>query len=209
MANQSKSATNEEPCKNDVILQWNIRGILSNYEELKKLIQDHNPLVICLQETKLEFNKLPDIRGYSKAEPAGNDTTGIVIYVKNGIPHSSVTVKSNLRVTAVKVTINNRPITICSLHIPPDYKLMLRDLEVLYSQLSSSCLMLGDYNGHSPLWGSRHVTPKGKIVEEFLTERDLCLYNDKSITYISDSNGCKSSLDGYRLILSNACKQDL
>ena len=68
MANQSKPTT-EDPRKNDVILQWNIRGILSNYEELKKLIEDHNPLVICLQETKLEFNKLPDIRGYSKVEP--------------------------------------------------------------------------------------------------------------------------------------------
>ena len=197
MANQSKPTT-EDPRKNDVILQWNIRGILSNYEELKKLIEDHNPLVICLQETKLEFNKLPDIRGYSKVEPNSDDTTGIGIYIKNGTPHSPVQVKSSLRVTAVKVTINNTPITLCSLHIPPDYNLVLRDLQSLFSQLSSSsksCLMLGDYNGHSPLWGGRYVTKKGGIVEEFLTERNLCLYNDKSITYISDSNGCRSSLD--------------
>ena len=197
MANQSKPTT-EDPRKNDVILQWNIRGILSNYEELKKLIEDHNPLVICLQETKLEFNKLPDIRGYSKVEPNSDDTTGIGIYIKNGTPHSPVQVKSSLRVTAVKVTINNTPITLCSLHIPPDYNLVLRDLQSLFSQLflsSKSCLMLGDYNGHSPLWGGRYVTKKGGIVEEFLTERNLCLYNDKSITYISDSNGCRSSLD--------------
>ena len=87
------------------------------------------------------------------------------------------------------------PITICSLHIPPDHKLELKELQSLYSQLSTPCLMLGDYNGHSPLWGGRHVNKKGEIVEEFLTERDLCLYNDRSITYISDSNGTKSALD--------------
>ena len=53
MANQSKPTPNIDPRNSDAILQWNIRGILSNYEELKKLIEDHNPLVVCLQETKL------------------------------------------------------------------------------------------------------------------------------------------------------------
>ena len=120
---------------------------------------------------------------------------GIAIYVKNGIPRGPVILKSDLRVTAVKVTINNKPVTICSIHIQPDYKLELRELKSLYSQISSPCLLLGDYNGHSPLWGGRYVSTKGEIIETFLTDRDLCLYNDKSITYIHDSRGITSSLD--------------
>ena len=140
----------DDPCESDAILQWNIRGILSNYEELKHLIQTHNPLIICLQETKVAFNKLPDIRGYSKVEQ-DHEAEGIAIYVKSGVPHSPIALESDLRVAAVKATLNNKPISICSLHIQPDYKLTVRELKSLYAQLPSPCLMLGDYNGHSPL----------------------------------------------------------
>ena len=33
------------------LLQWNIRGFRSNAEELKVLCNEHNPSIICLQET--------------------------------------------------------------------------------------------------------------------------------------------------------------
>ena len=194
MGNQSKHNSKLDPNESDCILQWNIRGIRSNFEELKILIGEHKPLVICLQETKIEFDKLPDIRGYSKVEQS-NEAVGIAIYVKNGVPYRPITIESDIRASAVKVTINDRPISICSLHIPPDFKLELRQLKLLYSQLTSPCLMLGDYNGHSSMWGGRYINKKGEIVENFLTEHDLCLYNDKSVTYISDTHQTQSSLD--------------
>ena len=178
----------------DAVLQWNIRGINSNYEELKILISQHNPLVICLQETKVDYDKLPTIKGYELAEQESN-IEGIAIYVKDGVPYRPVSLKSKLRVAAIKATVNNKAITICSLHIQPDYKLTLTELLDLHSQIQSPALLLGDYNGHSPLWGGLYVNSKGEIIENFLINRNLCIYNDKTITYISDSNGAKSSLD--------------
>ena len=85
MGNQSKHEI-KDLFESDAIIQWHIRGILANYEALKRLIELHNPMIICLQETKVDFDKLPDIRGYSKVEQI-KDVKGIAIYVKNGIPY--------------------------------------------------------------------------------------------------------------------------
>jgi len=42
------------PQKEKAVLQWNCRGLKPNYEEIKCLLFDHNPYVICLQETLLK-----------------------------------------------------------------------------------------------------------------------------------------------------------
>ena len=197
MANQSKAKTSARDAsriEGDTILQWNIRGIDSNYEELKKLLSEFNPVCICLQETKRSFDKLPTIPGYELAKQT-DPGEGIAIYVKNGTPYSPLNLKSTLRVSAVKITIKNKPIVICSIHIPPKHALTIDEIQDLYTQICMPSLLLGDYNGHSPMWGGLDLNSKGKIIEEFLLLNNLCLYNDKSITYISDSNQCRSSLD--------------
>ena len=38
------------------ILQWNIRGLRSNCEELKILFNEHDPGITCLQEIMLSTN---------------------------------------------------------------------------------------------------------------------------------------------------------
>ena len=196
MANLSKPSCREAyQIEGDTILQWNIRGIGANYEQLKILISDFNPICICLQETKTSFDKLPTIKGYELIKQMAN-AEGIAIYVKNGTPFSPFTINTSLRVSAIKVTIQNKPTVVCSIHIPPKHNLTEDEIQDVYSQIRMPCLLLGDYNGHSPLWGNGlDVNGKGKIIEKFLLNNNLCIFNDKSITYISDSNKCQSSLD--------------
>ena len=38
-------------------LQWNIRGLQANREELNILLSDFNPTITCLQETFLNVDK--------------------------------------------------------------------------------------------------------------------------------------------------------
>ena len=35
------------------IVQWNIRSLRSNSEELKVLFNNHDPKIVCLQETRI------------------------------------------------------------------------------------------------------------------------------------------------------------
>ena len=39
-------------------------------------------------------------------------------------------------------------------------------------------MILGGFNAHNPLWGSDHQTPKGRLMETFISQNDLRLFND-------------------------------
>ena len=45
------------------------------------------------------------------------------------------------------------------------------------------------------LWGSEHLTPKGRLIENFISKNDLCLYNDGSYTFFHSGNGTYSAID--------------
>ena len=51
------------------------------------------------------------------------------------------------------------------------------------------------FNGHNVLWGSNDNDPRGELIEDFITENDICLMNDKSNTYLESGKGTFSSLD--------------
>ena len=46
------------------ILQWNCPGIYCNYEELLQLLQNHDPVFICLKELILGSHFLTTTQGY-------------------------------------------------------------------------------------------------------------------------------------------------
>jgi len=47
------------------ILQWNIRGLQANKEELDMLLSHTHPSIVFLQETILKKNKVITFKGYS------------------------------------------------------------------------------------------------------------------------------------------------
>ena len=54
---------------------------------------------------------------------------------------------------------------------------------------------MGDFNAHNPLWGSDKLTDKGKKLEDFVNQNDLCILNYGSSTYLHPGNGSYSSID--------------
>ena len=68
-------------------------------------------------------------------------------------------------------------------------------LNDLVEQLPAPFLLLGDLNGHNPLWGCASINNRGKLIEDFIGSNDLCLLNDKSPTYLHPATGHYSSLD--------------
>ena len=93
------------------IIQWNCRGFKANYEEIKRLVVDNNPMVVCLQETHLG-----DSSGNFKGYDSYNKTAispvecraigGSSILVKGGIPHDVIQLNTNLQAVAIKVTLH-------------------------------------------------------------------------------------------------------
>ena len=187
------------------ILQWNIRGLKSNYQPgLQPLIESQNPSIICLQETKLptdNHEKIPGttIPGYTSLHQifTGGDKAcgGNSIYVKTNLLYRKIPLTTPLQAIACRVTVN-RPLTICSIYLP-ELNLDIKELHNLEKQLPKPFLILGDFNAHNPIWGSNSdpICRKGKTVEDFLTKTNLCILNDGSPTHIDIRSGKESAID--------------
>ena len=65
----------------------------------------------------------------------------------------------------------------------------------LLIKLPTPFLLLCDFNGHNFIWGSDDVNDKGRIIENFINKNNLCLYNNKTPTYLHPATGTYTSLD--------------
>ena len=180
------------------ILQWNCRGLKANYEETLLLLKDYEPAALCLQETHLKDTDNISIRNYTAFHTvsANNERAagGVSIFINNNAPHSHIPLNTNLQAVAVSISLH-RVITLCSIYIPPSSRLSPKDLDDLVPQLPSPFILLGDFNGHNILWGSKDINDKGRIIESFIDNHGLCLYNTKTPTYLHPATGTYTSLD--------------
>ena len=180
------------------ILQWNCRGLMNNHPELCLLSQQYNPVAMCLQETHIADVSKVSFKGYTpyhKIDSSHDRTSGgSSILIRNDIIHSPVTLNTNLQAVAVKITLSF-VFTICSIYAPPNKYIDIKDLEHLLSQIQEPVMILGDFNSHNPLWGSEHLSPKGRVIETFVSQNDLCLYNDGFPTFLHAGNGTYSAID--------------
>lgn len=178
------------------IIQWNVNSIEQNQSELELLLKD-NPSVVCLQETKAKATIKR--RGYTSydvfAEASdGRACGGVSILINNKVPQSEVTINSTLQAVAVKVTLH-KTLTICSIYCPPSKPIAYAEFENLFSQLSPPVLLLGDFNSHSTQWGENITNARGRIIEKFIAEQNLCILNDGSKTFLHSGNGTSTAID--------------
>ena len=84
-----------------MILQWNIRGLQANREELDLLFSNSDPTFICLQETFLKENKTINFKHYSSYHRHASEANGIVhggssVLVKPSTPHRQIKLQTGL-----------------------------------------------------------------------------------------------------------------
>ncbi|MES9951106.1 MAG: reverse transcriptase domain-containing protein [Candidatus Thiodiazotropha sp.] len=180
------------------ILQWNCRGLKSNFNEILLLLSLLRPSVLCLQETFLKPDDSINFKGFNIYNYIHQDCVrpsgGSSILIQSSCPQRQLQLTTDLQAVAVSVTLD-KEVSICSVYIPPNFTLQAKQLDDLLSQLPSPYMLLGDFNGHNFLWGCSENNQRGKLIEEFIGKNDICLMNDTSSTYIHPATGNFSSLD--------------
>lgn len=180
------------------ILQWNCKGLRARTEDLKVLMHEFNPGIICLQETMLGNSPYNPGLNYSifKSYPPTGDRAhgGAAIIINKSLQHSTIQLNTTLQAVAISVILEKR-ITICSLYLPPDLAFNIGDIQSLIDQLPAPLLLLGDFNAHNPLWGSRFLDSKGKLIEDLIDRNDVTLYNNGSMTFHNIHDNHFSALD--------------
>ena len=128
---------------------------------------------MCLQETHIADINKASFKGYTPYHRIDTSheraSGGSSIFVRNDVIHSHVHLDTNLQAVAVKITLSF-VFTMCSIYAPPNKYINISDLEHLLSQIREPVMILGDFNSHNPLWGSEHLTPKGRVIELHLSK---------------------------------------
>ena len=182
------------------ILQWNCKGLRSRAEILKVLMHEHNPGIVCLQETKLGnnlFNPGLNYNFYHSAPPPGHHPKGgAAIIIHKSLQHSQIHLRTHLQAVAVRF-VKNKQVTICSVYLPPDLQYTVDDLQNLINELPPPFILLGDFNAHNPLWGgeSANRNGSGEVVEAVIDSNYISLLNDGSPTYCNVHSRYTSSID--------------
>ena len=86
------------------LVQCNIRGVKSNFEESKLLLHKTNVPIVALQDCKLGEGQL-SLRGYTLLRgdcPAGE----AALLINQRVVHTELTLNSTLHATAATVTLN-------------------------------------------------------------------------------------------------------
>ena len=131
---------------------------------------------ICLQETMLKRDQIQIFKNYSAYHKnIINGHGGVCFLVKNNFIHSQVHFESDLQAVAVCITINNKAYIVALVYVPPSETLNELAFDRMIKSITSRYLILGDFNGHSYLWGANQENERGKAVEHLIDRHNRIL----------------------------------
>jgi ribonuclease HI/endonuclease/exonuclease/phosphatase (EEP) superfamily protein YafD len=178
------------------IIQWNANGMHGKLSELRRHIDQESPDVMCIQETKLVHTTPLAMRGYQvfredrplKKPGDTQNGGGILTLVRDGINcHNNTVTTCYLEAQSITIKCDDgRDLVLINLYNPGDkvelatYQRVADDIDLINKR---NAIVMGDFNSHNTLWGSKHTDIKGDIVEQWADNNLLCVINDGSITH--------------------------
>ncbi|GFN91219.1 Pol-like protein [Plakobranchus ocellatus] len=158
----------------DTVVQWNIRGLRSNFEELKLLLNRSQSAAVALQAWGGP-GVTPGLHSASSAGWQGGSPRGeVAVLIRNGTRFSEIDLKTGLHAAAATISLE-KTLTVCSLYLPPNSPVSKLSLTELFEQLPKPFLVLGDFNVHSPASDDSRRDGWGRMLEEFIAENDFTL----------------------------------
>ena len=158
------------------MIQWNLTGFHSHYEELQVLLSDISPAIVCFQETKFKTTESVILKNYTLYRTDyptdGRACGGVAVGVVDTLYSTPVHVATYLQAVAVRVHLEQH-VTILNLYITRDQDFTLLELDNLLQQLPQPIIVVGDFNSYNVLWGSVRSDVRGRIVESFIDASNL------------------------------------
>jgi hypothetical protein len=181
---------------NDIIMQWNINGLRNNFEELKLLTEEIEPVIICLKETneKPGYGMVFGYKVYSKAADTERAKHGVTLLVREGIKREKIELKTKLNAVAVKTELK-RTVNICSIYLPPNERITSGQLTRLLAELPKPYIITGDINAHNRRWGSRSTNNRGDKIAKTAGKQGLNILNNGDPTHISFASRAETVID--------------
>ncbi|GIX70573.1 hypothetical protein CEXT_63641 [Caerostris extrusa] len=180
------------------LISWNCHRYRAHLGDLKTLVNSVHPIFVGLQETMLSPLIQIKLKPYNiiqkdnihDARPIG----GVDLLYSQSFPSKIVPSNTSLQATAIQINIRTQ-FTLCSLYLPPKQIIRPSDLDDLVDQLPAPFIIFGDWNGHNALWGSTDTNSRGILIENFISNHNLCIFNDSRKTYFHQPSRTFQTLD--------------
>lgn len=186
--------------KRTFMLQWNMNGFYAHYEELRQLISEKSPNIICVQEILIREGQELKLRGYEnfckhvQIHEGDRVRGGVAVLMHEGCVGEMIDLDTDLQIVAVRLEYPIK-VTVCSLYLPPGQEIDGDQLKNILIQLPKPIVVGADVNSRNYLWGSPETDRRGNIIEEVLSETGLMPFNDGSPTHFSTAYGSFSCID--------------
>ena len=184
-----------------VIMNWNIRGMRNNKNDLLKIISDRDIQIITLQETKIKEKKeFIEKRRYvtfsKEVVDQGNSKGGVAIMVKKNIPTQEIKINSQMQAIAVRIALNIS-FTICTMYITEENWRNNIEIEIerIIKELPKPIILTGDFNAHNKIWYDKKTDTKGERLLKVIESTDLIILDKKEPTYWSPAYNSESHID--------------
>lgn len=179
------------------IIQWNCNGCISHLNELQLIKNEFKPFGIILQETHFKVNSNFNLRGFNifrkDYNPIQRASGGVAIMLRSSIPATQVNLTTNIQAVAVTIETPLKT-TLCNVYLP-DSHWTYQQIRDLTDQLPQPFLIMGDFNSHSPTWGSELLDTRGRRIERLLDEKNICVLNSGNATYFNARSNTFSRID--------------
>ena len=165
------------------------------------------PDIILLQETFLKSRKSFKLQGYRVERLDRTDDRhggGIMTCIREGPVYSSSTISEDPECLITSIITGSATMKIVNFHVHPGKVYSSDQLELILNH-SSECLIFGDLNVRSPMFGSCLSDSRDKIVEELAHKNNLVALNTGMGTHLAP-NGSSSAIDVALASLNKAFK---
>ena len=181
-------------------MQWNARGMIGKWPEVKPVLVEKAHDIICIQETHFLPTDHYDFRLFNytlyNAYSLGDRRQGgVCIYAHNTHPHFQVPLTTTLQAVACSVKVGHLRLCVCSVYLPPNETLAYRDLNNLISQLPQPFVICTDANSRHFMWGADRCDSRGNTWERIIRQHALNVLNDGQPTRLDEYTGLWSHID--------------
>lgn len=144
---------------------------------------------------------MPGYNTYRKDRDSENTGGGVIIYAKNNIKCNELYINTT-NIEAVAIQLDNGQVLVAAYQTPQDL-LLEQDLDTLFN-LSTSVLIIGDFNSKHPDWNCHQPNTNGNWLRRYLDNRAYVLLPSDTHTRYSDTNCMPSTID-FVLIKNTVC----
>ena len=177
------------------ILQWNIRSVRANKDDLINLIREKEPDIILLNETWLNPNFNFHLNSYNIVrQDRADGYGGVVSCFKKSIIFHTIKKFSSDNIQYIHCTIGD--LNLINIYSNSGSAFDLAFLDSLIDKISNQkIIIMGDLNSHHPMWDKANVNKGGIIINDFIFKNDLIIKNDGSGTLLQSASNSVSAVD--------------